>query len=169
MDKLLNPDVGLMVWTVITFVGVVLVLGRFAWKPIVAALEAREEKIRADLKAAEESRLSAEKIRADYDQQLALVEARAKELIAQAQLDSQRLRDQMLKSAQEESARLAEKTRRELGEEQRRLVKELRAEVAAISMKAAEKLIRQSIDKTLQEKFVHEAMEDFEEWSKEVH
>lgn len=169
MDKLLNPDVGLMIWTVVTFAAVILVLGKFAWKPLLEALEAREEKIRADLKSAEEARLAAEKLRTDYDQQLALVETRTQELIAQAQKEAQRLRDEMLKTAQDESARLSEKTRRQLAEEQRRLIQEMRSEVAGLSLRAAEKLLRRSVDKGLQEKFVQEAMSDFEKWSKELH
>jgi F-type H+-transporting ATPase subunit b len=71
----------------------------------------------------------------------------------------------MLKAAQDESAKLSEKTRQQLAEEQRKLVRELRAEVAAISVGAAEKLLRKSVDKSAQEKFVDEAMADFEKWS----
>jgi F-type H+-transporting ATPase subunit b len=165
MDKLLNPDTGLMVWTVVTFVLVVLVLGRFAWKPILGALEDRENKIREDLKSAEDSRAAAEKMRQDYEREMAAVEARTRELIGAAQKEAQRLREEMLKAAQDESAKLSEKTRQQLAEEQRKLVRELRAEVAAISVGAAEKLLRKSVDKSAQEKFVDEAMADFEKWS----
>jgi F-type H+-transporting ATPase subunit b len=162
MATLLNPDVGLMVWTVVTFVLVALVLGRFAWRPILQSLEEREDRIRAEVKAAEESRRAAESLKAQYDEQLARVEARAQELIQEAQKEAQRLREEMLKTAQDESARLSEKTRQQLAEEQRRLVQELRAEVADISIKAAEKLLQRSVDKKLQDQFVKEAMADFE-------
>jgi F-type H+-transporting ATPase subunit b len=166
MDKLLNPDIGLMIWTVVTFVLVVFVLGRFAWKPLLQALEEREGRIRADIRSAEDARKAAEKLRGDYDAQLAQVEARTRELIAQAQKDAQRLREEMLKAAQDENARLTERTRQQLAEEQRRLVQELRAEVAEVSVKAAEKLIRKSVDKGLQDQFVKEALADFEKLSK---
>lgn len=166
MDKLLNPDTGLMIWTVVTFVLVVFVLGRFAWKPILGALEDRERKIREDLKSAEDSRAAAEKMRQDYEREMAAVEARTRELIGSAQKEAQRLRDEMVKAAQDESAKLSEKTRQQLAEEQRKLVRELRAEVTAISIGAAEKLLRKSVDKASQEKFVDEAMADFEKWTK---
>ena len=55
MDKLLNPDIGLMIWTIVTFAAVLFVLGRFAWKPLLEALEAREGGIRADIKAADKT------------------------------------------------------------------------------------------------------------------
>jgi F-type H+-transporting ATPase subunit b len=151
---------------VVTFVLVVLVLGRFAWKPLLASLEAREQGIRASVKSAEESRAAAEKLRQDHEREMAAVEARARELLAAAQKEAQRLRDDMLKAAQDETAKLSEKTRQQLAEEQRRLVRELRAEVAALSVKAAEKLLRHSVDKTVQDKFVQEAMADLEKWTK---
>jgi F-type H+-transporting ATPase subunit b len=168
MDNLLNPDIGMSIWTVVTFVLVALVLGRFAWKPILASIEEREGKLKADLKAAEDARAAAEKMRLDYERQMAEVEARTRELLGQAQKESQRIRDDMLKAAQDESARLSEKTRQQLAEEQRRLVQELRSEVVSLSVKAAEKLLKKSVDKNLQDKFVQEAMGRFEEWKEEI-
>jgi len=162
MDRLLTPEIGLTVWTIVTFVVVAGVLGRFAWRPILASLEERENRIRADIKAAEDARRAAENLKGEYDAQLAKVEARANELIQQAQKESQALREEMLKAAQEESARLSAKTRQQLAEEQRRLVQELRAEVVDISVKSAEKLMRHTVDKKVQEKFLQEALTDFE-------
>jgi F-type H+-transporting ATPase subunit b len=168
MDKLLNPDTGLMIWTIITFAVVVLVLGRFAWKPLLQAVESREEKLRADIKAAEESRLAAEKMRQDYERQMTEVEARTRQLLADAQTEAHRLREEMLKAAQDESARLSEKTRQQLAEEQQRLMRELRAEVVSLSVKAAEKLLRKSVDKSVQDRFVQEAVGNLDEWAKEL-
>jgi F-type H+-transporting ATPase subunit b len=165
MDKLLNPDIGLMIWTVVTFVLVAFVLGRFAWKPIIQALEEREDRIRADIKAAEDSRLAAEKLRLDYDRQLSQMQAKAQEMLSQTQKDAQKLREEMLKAAQDETARLAEKTRQQLAEEQRRLIQELRSEVVNVSIKTAEKILQASVDKKVQDRFTEEAVKDFEKMS----
>lgn len=162
MDKLLNPDVGLMIWTVVTFVCVALVLGRFAWKPILKALEEREEGLRAAARSAEESRQAAERLKDEYDRQLAQVQTKGQELIARTQAEAQPLREEMLRAAQDESARLTEKTRRQLAEEQRRLVQELRTEVVGASVRMAEKILGSSVDKKVQDRFVDEAIKDFE-------
>jgi len=169
LEKLLNPDTGLMIWTVLTFAVLVFVLGRFAWKPLLESLAAREDRIRADVKAAEEARLAAEKMRNDYQDQLAAVEGKTRELIARAQAEADRLREDMVKTAQGESVKLMEKTRRQMEEEQRRLVRELRTEVADLSVAAAEKLLRQAVDKSVKEKFVRQALSDFDKMSKDIH
>ncbi|MGQ0643938.1 MAG: F0F1 ATP synthase subunit B [Elusimicrobiota bacterium] len=166
MDKLLNPDFGLMVWTVVTFLLVAFVLGRFAWKPILRSLDEREEGLRSVARAAEEARRGAESLKADYDRQLADMQARGQEMLQAAQKDAQRLRDEMLKAAQDESARLAEKTRKDLAEEQQRLVQDLRSDVVGLSVKMAEKLLRSSLDKKVQDKFVEDALAELEKTSK---
>lgn len=162
MDKLLNPDVGLMIWTVVTFVCVAFVLAKFAWKPILKALDEREENLRATVRAADESRQAAERLKNEYDQQLAQVQIKGQEIIAQTQKEAQRLREEMLKAAQDESSRLTEKTRQQLAEEQRRLIQELRGEVVGVSVRMAEKILQSSVDKKVQDRFVDETIRDFE-------
>lgn len=166
MDKLLNPDVGLIIWTVVTFLCVVAFLGKFAWKPILAALEAREGKIKDDLRSAEESRRDAEKSRLDLEAKITDLQSRTQSLLDQAGKDGQKIREDLLKVAREESSRLAEKTRRELSEEQRRLVAELRGDVASLAVGAAEKILGKSVDKTVQEKALRDAASDLDAWSK---
>ncbi len=165
MDKLIDPDIGLMIWTVVTFVAVVLVLGRFAWRPLLQAIEAREDKIQDDLRLAEKARLSAEKLKADYDKQMAQAESRTRHLLAEAHKESQNIRDKMLAEAQEENERLSEKARQQLALEQQRLVRELRAEVVSVSVKAAEKIMRHSVNKDMQEKIVQKSINDFGQWT----
>ena len=166
MENLLNPDIGLTVWTVVTFACVVLVLGKFAWGPILAALEAREEKIKGDLSAAEEARRAAETSRRDFEVKMADLEARTQSLVSQARSDARKVREDMLKAAQDEAARLAEKARRELAEEQRRLVSELRGEVATLAVAAAEKILQKSVDKSAQEKALQEASAGLDAWTR---
>jgi F-type H+-transporting ATPase subunit b len=167
MDKLLNPDIGLTLWTLVTFACVVLVLGKFAWGPILSALEARENQIKSDLSAADEARKAADQSRREFEAKLAEMQDKTRELLSQAERDGRKMRDDMLKAAQDESARLADKTRKELAEEQRRLVQELRSEVVGLSVATAEKLLRKSVDKTVQDKVMQEASADLETWSKQ--
>ncbi len=166
MDRLLNPDIGLTLWTLVTFACVVLVLGKFAWGPILAALEAREAQIKNDLKAADDARQSAETSRRDFEAKLSDMQAKTQALLSQAEKDARKLKEDMLKAAQDENARLAEKTRRELAEEQRRLVQELRSEVAALSVATAEKILGKSVDKNVQDKVLQEASADMDKWSR---
>lgn len=166
MDKLLNPDIGLTIWTLVTFVVVVLVLGKFAWGPILAALQEREDKIKSDLSAAESARQGAEKSRLDFEAKMAGLKAETQALLSKAQNDAQKMREDMLKAAQDESARLAEKTRQQLAEEQRRLVAQLRGEVASLAVGAAEKILGKAVDKNIQDKALDDASADLDKWAK---
>ena len=71
MDTLLNPDTGLVIWTVVTFLCLVFLLKKFAWGPLVGAIEEREAKLRADREGAEAARRQAEGIRAELEQRIA--------------------------------------------------------------------------------------------------
>jgi F-type H+-transporting ATPase subunit b len=148
----------MMVWTVLTFLILVGVLGRFAWKPLLKSIEDREEQIRADIKGAQEARLTAEALRQNYEAQLAQANIKVEEILAKTGEESKRLRENLLRVAREEAAHLADKTRQQLAEEQRRLVQELRADVVALSVKTTEKLLKRSVDKSIQDEFFREAV-----------
>jgi F-type H+-transporting ATPase subunit b len=166
MDKLLTPDIGLTVWTVVTFLCVVFILGRFAWKPILAALEAREARIRDDVRSAEESRRAAEAARLEFETRLAGAQSETRALLDRAEKDARLRGEELLKAAREEAARLALKTREELAEEQRRLVSALRGEVVSLAVGAAEKILGKAVDKAVQDKALRDASTELDEWAK---
>lgn len=165
MEKLFTPHLGLMVWTVVTFVLLVLVLAKFGWRPLIQGLEEREDFLRREREGAEEARKAAESLKAAYDRQLADAASKVQALARQAESDARARKEELLKTAQDEAARLVEKTRQQLAEEQRRLVAELRGEVASLAVGAAEKLLRKSVDKSVQDKALAEASADLDAWA----
>lgn len=165
MDKLLNPEIGLMVWTMVTFAGLAFVLAKYAWKPILAALDSREDSIRQNIRSAEDSKKAAEDLRQEYETRLAGVEAKTRELLAQAEAQARGLKDDLVRAAHNENAKLLEETRKKLGEEERRLARDLRAEMAQLSLHATEKMLRRGLDKPFQDRLVQEALVDFEKWT----
>ncbi len=146
MEKLLQPDTGLMIWTIVTFLIMVFLLKTFAWGPLLHSVEERERRLKEDREAAEKARSEAQKIQADLEAKLNALDAKSREVLAQAQKDAEALRAKPSAEAKEEAARLMEKTRAGLEEEKRRLVGELRQEVAKFSVQAAEKLVRKTVD-----------------------
>lgn len=150
MDKLLNPDTGLLIWTIVTFLCLVFILKKMAWGPLLHAIEERESKMRGDLEGAQKARNEAEKIKNDLEAQMSGLQAKSRELLAQAQKESDALRAQLKAAAEADSAKIREKTMQELSEEKERLVRDLRKEVAGLSLMAAEKLMRKSVDEGVQ-------------------
>jgi F-type H+-transporting ATPase subunit b len=166
MENLLNPDKGLIIWTIVSFAVLVLLLGKVAWKPLLQALNDREAGIRKAINDAASAKTSADQIKAQYEQELAKAQDKAATMISQAQAEALKLREQMLKDTETESHRLIEQTKRQLEEEKSKLSRELKQEVAGLSIRVAEKLLRHSVNAKEQEGLVAGFMKDLE---KETH
>lgn len=158
MDKLLQPNIGLMVWTAISFLILVFVLGRFAWKPILVALEKREGKIRSDLEQAEKSQREAEALRLKYERDLAEAQRKMQEMVNAARAEGGVIREKIIRDARDESEKLLEKGRRELSLETERLKDELKKDVADLSLGISEKILERSVDKKVAEEVVKESL-----------
>jgi F-type H+-transporting ATPase subunit b len=162
MDKLLTPDTGLMIWVIVTFLCLVGILKLFAWGPLLAAIEAREGRIKADREGAEKARAEAERIQKDFEAQMAAVQAKSKELLAAAMKDGEALRAKLKAEAEADAQGIKDKTMADLAAEKNRLVGELRKETADIAVKAAEKLMRKTVDAGVQKTVLDGFFKDLE-------
>ena len=162
MDKLLNPDTGLMIWVIITFLSLVAILKLFAWGPLLGAIEAREGRIKADREGAERARSEAERIQKELEAQIAGVQSKAKEMLAAATKDGEALRAKLKAEAEADAQAIKDKTMADLATEKNRLVGELRKETADIAVKAAEKLMRKTVDAGVQKTVLDGFFKDLE-------
>jgi F-type H+-transporting ATPase subunit b len=170
MERLLQPDTGLMIWTVVTFLCLVFVLKKFAWKPLLQALNDREAGIKRAIDEAQSARQTAEQLKAQYEKELAQGHDKVQVLLAQAAADAQKVRERMLKEAEEDAQRLSASTRRQLEEEKAKVLRDIRKEVAGLSILAAEKLIRHSMNQKAQDELLNDFFEDLDKQkSKELH
>jgi len=142
---LLTPDPGLIFWTVVTFLGLLWLLRKTAWRPILESLERREEKIRRSL--AEAERASEEARRAVEEQQAVLVEAYAEVqlILAQGANAAKATQESILDKARAEADEFVRKARREIRLETERARDELRGEVVDLSVAVAGKLLERSL------------------------
>lgn len=139
--SLVTPAVGLMFWTCVIFVLLILVLKKFAWKPILSAVDQRNESISNSLLAAEKAR-----------DEIASLTANNEQIIAQAKLD----RDALLKEAREmkseiiskaketatnEADKIISSAKEQITNEKMKALTELKNQVAAISIEMAEKVL----------------------------
>jgi F-type H+-transporting ATPase subunit b len=162
MERLLQPDTGLMVWTFVTFLVLVWVLGKFAWKPLLQALNQRESGIRRAVEDAQAARQSAEQMKQQYEKELAEAQEKVRQLIAQGQTEAQRTRERLVKDAEEEARRIAASARQELEREKARLVRDLRKDVANLSLLAAEKLVRHSVNQKVNDQVLQDFFSDLD-------
>ena len=162
MDKLLNPETGLVIWTIVTFLCLVFILKKAAWGPLLAAIEEREKRMKADLAGAQDARAQAERIKAELESQMAGMQAKSREMLAQAAKEGESLRAQLKASAEADAQKIKEKTMSELADEKERLVRALRSEVATLSVMAAEKLMRKSVDDGVQKNVLESFFKELE-------
>jgi F-type H+-transporting ATPase subunit b len=144
VETLLTPDIGLIFWTMATFLVLVAVLGKFAWKPLLKVLEDREQGIRRSIDDASSAKQSAESLKAQLESELRAARDNVSAMIAQAQTDAQKIRDKMQADAERQSQRMLEQTRRQMEQEKEKALQDLRKEVTRLSLDIAEKVVRQA-------------------------
>ena len=162
MGDLLTPDLGLTVWTIVTFLLLVGILKAFAWGPLLKAVEERELRIKADREGAEKARAEAERIQKDLEAQIAGVQAKAKDMLAAATKEGEGLRAKLKAEAEADAQAIKAKTMADLSNEKNRLVGELRKETADIAVKAAEKLMHKTVDAGVQKTVLDGFFKDLE-------
>ncbi len=151
---LVQLDPGVIIWTAVTFGLLLLVLGKTAWKPILKALDTREESIRQSIARAEEAKNDAERLLQENRQELARAEEKAQELIKEARDLAEKLRSESVSKANAEANRMLEKARDEIERDKQQAITQLHGVVAELAVKAAEKILDESMDESKQKKLV---------------
>ena len=111
MGDLLKPDFGVTFLTICNFLLLVYLLKKFAWKPIISALEKREQQIAHDKEQAQQARQAAQQLQAELEEKLNQVAQTAAQKMAEAIKRGQDQRDQLLADAQAQAERLVDQTR----------------------------------------------------------
>ncbi len=150
-------------FTLLVFGGLVLILGKTAWGPVSAGLQKREDKIRADVEAAEAARAEAEQSREAYRVEMAGAEQRIRDLMAQAQTDGQQLATRIKMQAQEDAEEIKERANREIDQNRRDAVEQIRREAGELAVMVAEKILRREVTAEDQSRLVDASLDELEE------
>lgn len=143
---LLSPNTGLIVWTLITFVLVLLVLKKWAWGPLLSALDQRETRIREALEQADKARAEAQRAAEANEAALAQTQAEAQAEIAKAREDAERIAREVRERAEAEAQQLVERARRAIDRERDQALRELRQQTAELAILAAGQLLEENLD-----------------------
>ncbi|TSC23887.1 F0F1 ATP synthase subunit B [Corallococcus sp. Z5C101001] len=149
---------GLIFWTIVTFVIVMLVLRAKAWGPILSLVEEREKQISNAIESAKRERAEAEKLLAD--QKTAIAEARreAAEMMRRNTADMEKFRDELMAKSRKEAEELKLSARREIEDQKAKAISEVRSMAVDLAMEVAGKLINERMDdskhRALAEQFV---------------
>jgi len=144
--SLLDVNPGLIIWTIVTFLILLFILKKVAWKPILSALDQREKDIKDSLEKAEKAKEDAQRILDENQANLAKAEEESKKIIEQSRSYAENLKEQMLKESKEQSKKIIEDAAEEIDRKKDSAFEELKNEVAKIAVTAAEKIMKQNLD-----------------------
>lgn len=152
--NLLSPNTGLMFWTLVIFLILLVVLTRFAFKPITAAVEAREKALEDAMEAARRDREEAAALLAEHRQLVKQAHDDAQRFIAEGRVAGEKVRAEVVEQAHREQQQLLERARNEITSERDRAIAELRREAVNLAVLGAGKVIEKNLDNDSNRKLV---------------
>lgn len=143
---LLSVDQGLAFWTTLTFLLLLFLLRKYAWKPILTALKQRESAIKESLEQAEKAKEEAKKILSQNEANLAKAEEESKKIIEQSRQYAENLKQQILAESKAQAKKMIDDASSEIERKKLAALDELKIQIAQIAVDAASKIIRENLD-----------------------
>ncbi|MBA4250953.1 MAG: ATP synthase F0 subunit B [Chlorobiaceae bacterium] len=159
---LLSVNAGLAFWTTLTFLILLFLLKKFAWKPILKALDEREKKIKESLELAQRAKEDAEKMMLENKSNLLRAEEESKKIIEQSKEFAEKLKNQIIDESKDQAKKLIENASAEIDRKKLETFEELKIQVANLSIEIAEKVIRKNLDRETQNKIVSNYIDEIQ-------
>ncbi|HSD65032.1 MAG TPA: F0F1 ATP synthase subunit B [Ignavibacteriaceae bacterium] len=152
--SLISVNPGLIFWTVITFIVLMILLKKVAWKPILTALDQREAAIRESLEKAEKAREEAQKVLDENKTNIAQAEEESKKIIDQSRAYAEKLKEQIIRESKEQAKKIVDNAADEIERKTEAAFNDLKNQVAEIAINAAEKILKETLNKETNKKIV---------------
>ena len=155
-NPLVQPDPGLYIWTILTFLVLVALLAKFAWRPLLQALDNRQQTIRKALDDARQAKRELERLHGESAKLLAQARTEAAEIVSRSRSDADRFREEMKEKARGEAAALMRNAERQIELETTRAVQQIRQEAIDISVGIASKILQRNVSREDNERLIEE-------------
>ncbi|HMI49537.1 MAG TPA: F0F1 ATP synthase subunit B [Gemmatimonadaceae bacterium] len=152
--NLLSPNGGLMFWTLVVFVILFVILGRFVFPKITAAVEAREKALEDAIEGAKRDREEAARALAEQLKGIEAARLDAQKIIVEGRQTGEKLRAQMIEETHAQQQQMLERARREIEQEKEKAIAELRREAIELAIAGASKVIEKNLDDASNRKIV---------------
>jgi F-type H+-transporting ATPase subunit b len=157
-NPLVQPDPGLFIWTIVTFLVLVALLARFAWRPLLQALESRQESIRKSLDDAQRARQELERVQLESAAIVRQARSEAEAIVTQSRSDAERLREEIKQKAKTDAESIVRNAERQIQLETGRALQQIRHEAVDLSVQIASKLLQRNLTKEDNERLIEEAL-----------
>ncbi len=161
-NPLVQPDPGLFIWTIVTFLVLLGLLAKFAWRPLLRALESRQESIKRSLEDAEWARKELERLRQESAKIIQQAHVEAESIISKTWSDAERLREEVKQTARKEADGILRGAEQQIQLQTREALQQIRHEVADIAVLLASKLIERNLSKEDNERLINETLKQMQ-------
>lgn len=148
----LTPGTGLLFWQVVIFILLVVLLSKFAWKPILASLKEREESIQKALESAEKAKIEMASLKSDNEKLLKEAREERDQILRIARDAANRIHDDAQVAAKKNADRIIEDAKAIIQTEKQAALRDVKAQVALFSLAISEKLIKKNLSEDKQQK-----------------
>jgi F-type H+-transporting ATPase subunit b len=159
-ENILKLDLGLAIWTAITFLVMVVILAKLAFKPIAEALDRRSQTIKQSLDDAEKSRAEAKKLMEDYQKQIAEARTEANKLLEEARVLGDKVRKEVVDKANTEASAAVQRAQEEIERQKEKGVQELKDTVANLSVQIASRVLEKEVNEATHRQLVENLIRD---------
>jgi F-type H+-transporting ATPase subunit b len=159
--ELLTPGTGLIIWQTIVFVGLFLLLAKFAWKPILGSLKERETSIQQALDSAERAKQEISLLKSDNEKLLREAREERERIMREAREAANRMKEEAQLDAKKAADKIIQEARAAINIEKQAALKEVKVQVAMFSLEVAERLMKKNLaDDKSQKELVNNYIND---------
>jgi F-type H+-transporting ATPase subunit b len=152
MELLFDTNPGLIVWTMISFFVLLIILAKYAWKPILKMLGDREGQIRTALEQADRARMEAAEMIKQNEKNLARAEEEYQKMIRDGKAFAEKMKDEIVVKAKQQAQQELKQAAEEIQRNVEAAKLQLRSEVADLAIQATEKILGETLDENRQKK-----------------
>jgi len=161
-NPLVQPDPGLFIWTIVTFLVLLALLAKFAWRPLLQALEGRQERIRKALEDADRARQELERLHLESARIMQQARIEAESIVTQTRADAERLREELKHKAKDEADNILRTAQQQIQLQTRQAILEIRHEVADIAVLLASKVLERNLAKEDNARLIDDTLKQIE-------
>ena len=164
-NPLVQLDPGLFIWTILTFIVLFLVLAKFAWKPLLAALKDREDQIKTALQDAQQAKDELDKITLKSEAITDKAREEAKVILLEAKASSEKIKQEMVSKAKEEADKIRVEAENMIKIEKDKAVDEIKTKVVDLTFAITEKIIKKNISSKENKNLIEESLKGLKKYS----
>ena len=161
-NPLVQPDPGLYIWTIVTFLILLGLLARFAWRPLLDALEQRQEVIRKSLDDARQARQELEQVKTEAARLLSEARAEANGIVSRTRSDAAAFAEELKVKARADADALVKRAEKQIEMQTSRAMENIRRETVELSVAIASKILRRDISKEDNERLMNETLKEMQ-------